>query len=569
LLIEDWLVEPGLGRITRGGETHHLRPRLMDLLVYLADHAGHVVTKEEILDGVWHQQFVAESVLTRSVAELRHFLRDDVQRPRVIETIPKRGYRLVARVGKPSAATADGERRSPPGLSLVVLPFVDMTPARDLEYLCDGLAEEVTSRLSQLHALRVVARTSAFAFKGKANDVREIGRQLSVGRLLEGSVQRAADRVRVTVQLIDASDGCHIWSEHYDRPSDDIFGIEDDIAQALVRVLPVKLSTDAEERLSRRCNRSPAAHHLYLQGRHHAARRTPQELEQAIRFYEQAIGLDARYAPAHAGIAECCCVAGFLGYRRPVDVFPRGRHEAEQALAIDGDLAEAHAALGHELGMYEWHWKEAESRFVRALELNPGSSLTRIWYSHLLDVLGRFDDAIAQAERACECDPLAPAVQTALGVALYYAGRFERAEERCRAVLAVQPSFGIARFFLGRLCWAQGNFEGAADEFRALGNSFPAGLGYLASALRALGRDDEADQAYAELESASRTCYVSPLALAAGARDRDTWLPWLTRAFDEREGTIAFLARDPGIRFQADPAFRALLARLGLPESDT
>jgi TolB-like protein/Flp pilus assembly protein TadD len=564
----DWLVEPSLNRLTRAGEVHHLRPRLMDLLVYLAQHPGQVVTKDQLLEEVWHQRFAAESVLSRSVAELRQLLGDEVQRPRVIETIPKRGYRLVAAVSEPGPGSSDRPAYADPRPSIVVLPFLDLAPTRDHEYFCDGLAEELTNRLAHLPGLRVVARTSAFSFKGKPADVRDIGRQLNVRAVLEGSVQRSGDRLRVTAQLVDASDGCHAWSGRFDRPASDIFAIEDEIAQAVVSELRVRLLGEADARVMHRQTTNSEAHDAYLQARHHSSRRTLEGLESAIRLHERALELDPGYAAAHAGIAECCCVIGFVGYRRPADVLPRGRLEAERALLLDPGLGEAHAILAHALGMFEWRWEEAEQHFLRALDLNPGYSLARTWYSHLLTASGRFDEALAHVERACECDPLAPTVQAMLGLTLYYARQFDRAADCCRKVVAMAPRFGLARFFLGRICWAQGHLEAAAEQFQALGAAFLTAPGYLAGVLRALGREREADAAREALEQLSRAQYVSPLAFAASTplSDHETRLRWITLAVDEREGTVPLLNADPivdDLRF--DPAFQALLDRLGLP----
>ena len=565
--VGDWLVEPGLNRVTRGQQVQHLRPRLLDLLGYLAPHAGRVVTKDEILERVWRQRFVAESVLSRSVADIRRLLDDEASQPRVIETIPKRGYRLLARVTPFQPRPAATPVPAPPRPSIVVLPVLDLAPGRDQEYFCDGLAEELTNRLAHLRGLRVVARTSAFAFKGKAADAREIGRRLEVGALLEGSVQRAGDRVRVTVQLIDAQDGGHIWSGRFDRPGGDIFAIEDEIAQAVTSELRVKLLGGAEARVTHRQTSDPAAHDLYLRGRHRAARRNLEDLEQAIRCYERAIALDPGYAAAHAGIGECFCVIGFSGLRRPADVFPTGRAAAERALAIDPGLVEGHAVLAHEAGMYEWDWARAERHFVRALELSPGYALTRVWYSHLLSAFGRFEEAITQAERACECDPLAPTVRMTLGLALYYARQFDRAVDCYRQVLATDPSFGFARFHLGRAYRAQGKFDAAAEQYRLVTTVMPIAFGMLAGVLRSLGRDEEAARAAAELERFAKTRYVNALGFASAYwTELPRRLRWLERAFDEREGTVPLLNVDPALDdLRSTPAFVALLDRLGLP----
>ena len=293
-------------------------------------------------------------------------------------------------------------------------------------------------------------------------------------------------------------------------------------------------------------------------------------LEQAVRHYEQALDLDPDYAAAHAGIAECFCTLGFVGLRRPAEVFPRGRREAERALAIDPDLAEAHAILAHALGMFEWRWEEAERHFLRALDLNPGYALARTWYSHLLTASGRFGEAVAHVERACECDPLAPTVQAMLGLTLYYARQFDRAADCCRKVVAMDPSFGLGRFFLGRVCWIQGDLEAAADQFRVLGSFFPAAPGYLAGVLRALGRDRDADDAREQLVRLSRSQYVSPLAFAASTAlsDHETRLRWITLAVEEREGNVALLNVDPVVDdLRSESAFQALLDRLGLPRN--
>jgi len=558
----EWFVEPSLNRVSRGDTARHLRPRLMDLLVFLAAHAGDVVTKDQILDGVWQQRFVAESVLSRSIADLRQLLDDDAERPRFIETVPKRGYRLIAGGVRRDGGPADAAARP----SIVVLPFVDLAPGRDQEYFCDGLAEELTNGLAQLGGLRVIARTSACSFKGRGVDVREVGRALNVGAVLEGSVQRAGDRVRVTVQLIDVADGSHVWSQRFDRPAGDIFAIEDEIVAAVVAALRGTLLGSRTPVPRGRSTVTPVAHDLYLKGRHWAARRNPQAVEQALRCFEAAVEAAPSYAAAHAAIGECYCVMGFAGFARPSEVFPLGRGAAERALEIDPDSADAHAVLGHEIGTFEWQWARAESHFLRALELSPGHALARIWYSHLLAASGRFAEAIDQTERACECDPLSPTMRTTLGLSLYYARLFARAEEAFRAVLDSEPSFALAHFHLGRLCVLQGRFEEAAQQ-HAAASSIPTALGFLASASRRLGRADRAREAVQELERMAQTRYVGPLAwFAANSGDVDVELTWLERAADAREGSVPLLNVEAGMdHLRGEARFEALRRRFGLP----
>ena len=555
----DWLVEPSLNRVSRAAVVEHVRPRLIELLVFLARHAGQLVTKDEIFDEVWQQRFVAESVLSRSVADLRRLLGDDVEQPRFIETIPKRGYRLVAAVSwAPPAAPA----ASP---SIVVLPFVDMAPGRDQEYFCDGLAEELTNGLAQLRGCRVVARTSAFAFKRRAIDIREIGRQLGVSTVVEGGVQRHGDRLRITVQVIEATSGSHIWSRRFDCLTGDIFAVEDEMVQGVVSALKVRMGRDASMIQGRTGN--PQAHDLYLRGRFLSTRRTADGLEQAARHFERAIEVDPRYAAAHAAIAECHAVGAFYCLQRSSEAFPRARAAAERALALAPDLADAHAVLGHELGMFEWRWREAEDHFRRAIDLNPGHAMARSWYSHLLDACGRFDEAIAQVERACECDPLAPALRVSLGLAWFYAGDFEQAIDRYMKALELDPAFPLARFQLGRCHIMLDRLDEAVEELSKVAPAFPLALAVLASALRRLGRTEQAKESIVELERLSRTRYIGPFTWSCAYLWEPEQLCWLTRAFDAHEAQVPMLNVDPGpARFLGtNPVFLSLLGRLGLP----
>jgi TolB-like protein/tetratricopeptide (TPR) repeat protein len=558
----DWRVEPSLNRLTRGDVVRHLRPRLMDLLAFLAARAGDVVTKDEILDAVWGQRFVAESVLSRSVADLRQFLDDDAEQPRFIETVPKRGYRLIA-----DAVGGDRARPDPPGRpSVVVLPFADLAPARDQEYFCDGLSEELTNGLAKVAGLRVVARTSAFTYKGRGIDVRQIGRELNVGAVLEGAVQRAGEQLRVTVQLIDVSDGCHIWSERFDRTTGDVFAIEDEVVRAVVTALKGRLLGDKVGRAMVTTTSSPAAHDFYLRGRHLAARRSPEWMVEALRCFRRAVEIDESYATAHAAIGECHAVAGFAGFAPPADVVPQARQAAERAIALAPGLPEGHAVLGHVAGMFDWQWAEAEACFTRALELSPSYPLARVWYSHLLTASGRFGEAIEQMERACECDPLSPTVRTTLGLALYHGRQFARAEETLKAVLDSDPAFALAHLHLGRLCGVQGRFEEAIEQ-QAAASAIPTAMGFLASAWRRLGRADRAAEVVRDLEQLARSRYVGPIAwLAATFGDDAAQLHWLERALDAREGTAPLMSTDAGFdHLRGTPEFQALMRRMGLP----
>lgn len=417
--VGDWVVEPALCRVSRAGQVSHVRPKLVDLLAFLASNPGRVISKDELLERVWHAEFVVESVLGRSVADLRQILQDDAAAPRFIETIAKRGYRLIAPVRWiPSAGTG----RRP---SIAVLPFVDLAPGADQQYLCDGLVEELTNTLAGVPGLRVIARTSAFAFRNKEADVREIGRQLGVETVLEGAVQRIDERMRVTVQLIDTREGCHLWSRRFDRSVRDVFAIQDEIAQAIVAELEVETLCDREA--ARRVYATDAkADDLYLRGRHILARRTGPALAAAANYFERAIERDPEHAPAHAGLAVCYESEAFLEYLPPQEGYTKAIAAARRAVQLDAALAEAHAVLGLCLSFYFWQWDDAVCALERAIELAPGSATGHMAYSNVLAAVGRPRQALAEAELARDLDPFSPLSSVVLAMRLGEGGDSRR-----------------------------------------------------------------------------------------------------------------------------------------------
>ena len=561
----EWLVEPRLGRISGTGGAVHLRPLLMDLLVLLERNRGRPVSKEEIRAAIWGRRFLAASALTRLIAELRSVLGDDVESPRFIETVPKRGYRLVPPVSPAGPGAGEPARR----LSIAVLPFADMTRERDQEYLCDGLAEELTNSLTCLGRLRVIARTSAFAFKGRAVDIREIGRALGVDTIVEGGIQRAADRLRVTVQLIDAATGGHLWSDHFDRCAGDIFAIEDEIAQAVVRGLKMNLLGEGEGRISRKHSRNPGAHDLYLWGRFLWGKRTPGAVAQAIQSLEQAVDMDAEYALAWAALSECYCTCAFLGFLAPQDAYPKAQRAARRALDLDPSLPEAHAVLAFAAATYDWEWLEAERGFLRAEAAGPSYAQARVWHSQVLAFVGRFEEAIAQIERAWDLDPLSPLVQATVANILILARRYEEAIERCRKTLEMDPDFVLAHFHLGRASMCAGRPADALPAFEKAAPGFPIAMGLLGGAWAIVGRRDKAEEILRRLESLSHQRYVGALpfvVLYAGPGDEEARLAYLTKVFDDHEGLAAIFNVDPSVdSLRPDPRFQALLARLRIP----
>ena len=563
LYVGDWLVEAALCRMSGGGRALHVRPRLIDLLVYLASNPGRVIGKDELLEHVWRGEFVVESVLARSVADLRQILGDDATTPRFIETIPKRGYRLIA----PVKWAADRVRRDGP--SIAVLPFSDLSAGGGQQYFCDGLVEELTTTLAGIPGLRVIARTSAFAFRDRPVDVREIGRQLDVRTVLEGAVQRAADRVRVTVQAIDTSDGSHIWSRRFDRLAANVFAIQDEIAQAVAAELEVEPRDGSDAALARRRTTDTAADELYLRGRHILERRTAPALAAAAEYFGRAIEHDPGHAPAHAGLAICHENLAFLGYVAPGDGYPKATAAAKRAVQLDPALAEPHAVLGLGLSVYAWQWAEAERALRRAIDLGPSYALAHMAYSNVLAAMGRSREAFTEAELAQDLDPLSPLARVVLAMRLGEARRFEDALEHLRATLAMNPEFGTVHLHVGRTCCMLGRYDEAEHHLRQAPAGFPLAIGLLGHVLARRGRRAEADEVLRQLAQLSTERYVGafPVALVhQGLGDLDTALDWYTKAFDAHEGILMVAIVDPVTELlRNDPRFAPLVARMKLP----
>jgi TolB-like protein len=339
--------------------------------------------------------------------------------------------------------------------SIAVLPFTNLSGDKEQEYFCDGMAEEIINALTHVEGLRVVARTSAFFFRDKEIDIREIGRKLNVGSVMEGSVRKAGNRIRITTQLINVADGYHLWSEKYDRNvgelccPEDIFAIQDEISLAIVEKLKVKLLGEEKVALVKRYTDDLEAYNLYLKGRYFWYKRTREAILKGLEYFHQAIEKDPTYALAYAGIADCYNMLGFFDYLSPKEAFPKAKAAAAKALEIDGTLAEAHSSLAEVKTYYDHDWLGAEREFQRAIELNPSYSTAYQWYGEYLALMGRHDESIIMGKRALEVDPLSPIVSTNLAGFYWLARQYDEAIERYQKVLEMEPDFMVARLWLG------------------------------------------------------------------------------------------------------------------------
>lgn len=457
------------------------------------------------------------------------------------------------------------------GPSIAVLPFANLSGDKDNEYFSDGLAEEILNALTRLPGLKVAARTSAFAFKGKNENVRVIGETLNVTHVLEGSVRRAGSRVRVAGQLISVADGCHVWSDRYDHEMTDIFALQDEISLAMVEVLKLKLAAPAFGEAPRR-PRHPEAYESYLKGRFFGNKRTAAALHRSIEHFRRAIQLEPTYALAHAGLSDAYALLGVLGARAPSDVYPKAKAAAKKALELDESLAEGHAALAHVLTAYDWDFPAAEREFRRALELNFNYSTAHQWYGHLLAFLGRHPEAIAEAMRARDFDPLSVPINSIVGLVYLKARQLEQAIESSRKGIELDPNHPFPRWILARALDANGEFQEAvaeAEKAFALSGGTQAFAGQLGYALARVGDAPKARQILDQLKALSETKYVSPFDIAViylGLGERDSTFEWLEKAFEERTARLLELPDPIFDPLRSDARFQTLVRRIGLPQ---
>jgi TolB-like protein/Tfp pilus assembly protein PilF len=467
-----------------------------------------------------------------------------------------------------------GERAPTPS-SLAVLPFADRSPARDQEYFSDGITDELIATLGRVDGLRVASRTSSFAFKGRASDVRAVAAQLGVATVLEGSVRREGERLRITVQLVNAADGYQLWSEAYDREARDAFAVQQDIARAIAQVLRVRLAGASGDTAA-----APGAeaydlylkgrHALYLRGRYAWYSRTEEGVRAAARYFEQAVAQAPEYARAHAGLADTYVVLAFYDYMRPTEAFPRAVASARRAAELDPTLGSPHATLAYALLYHEWDFARAEDEFKRAIALEPNYSTGHQWYANLLMAAGRFDEAERAMARAEELDPLALIAKAAQGWVLYHAGKDAAALEKFRQTLELNPDYAIGLLWRGWTLQSTDSLDAAVTAHRravALTDSGGLFLASLARSLALAGERAEAERLLAALESrGARGDYVPSYELAKvhealGRPERA--LDWLERAYRERAHSMVYLRVDPQLRaLRTHPRFVRLEAQV-------
>jgi TolB-like protein/DNA-binding winged helix-turn-helix (wHTH) protein len=616
-----------------------IQDRPFEILTILLERPGEVVTRDELRNRLWPEgTFVDfDNNISASVGKLRGTLSDSAAMPRYVETVG-RGYRFIAQVTrvpatlegpKPTLGPQAAAQRRPAQVSaprimqaspprahriwipvagavtlltlagflvysllsrtpsrrtsgkvmLAVLPFSNLTGDATQEYFSDGLTEEMITQLGRLETQRigVIARTSVMSYKNTSQPLPRIAQELGVQYVLEGSVRRYAQRIRIAAQLIGAQDQSHLWAREYDRQLSDVLTLQSEIAETIAGEIQIALGTNWQRPAVARSGplspQSYKAYDLYLQGRYYWNKRTPGGFRKALELFQQATENDPGYARAYAGLADSYAMMSNYGFAAANDCMPKARAAALKALQSDDSLAEAHTSLAVIAQDYDWDWQTAEKEYRRAIELNANYATAHHWYAEYLAYQGRFDEALAESERARELDPLSLIIAADNGAIFYFSRQYDRAIERFRAVLNMDP--GFARAHLVIVAYAQkGQFAAALadiDAWRHTAGDQPWIVGWEAYVYGRAGQHAKARQALQKVEDLSRKWQADPtqfmIVSYSGIGDKENCLTWLEKAIRERTNVPTGLKVDPLYDpLRSDPRFQALLRRVGLAQ---
>ena len=575
----DFLLDPAEQLLLRqNGEAVPLTPKAFLTLLALLQNSGRTVEKEELLREVWPGTFVEEGNLTVTIFMLRKALGEGKTEPKFIQTVPRRGYRFIApvkevqtleraRVSRSSGAGGDGER-----MSVAVLPLLNVSGDASAEYLSDGITESIINTLSQLPALRVLARGTVFRYKNLDVDPVSVGREMNVSAVLTGRLIQLGGSLIIRTELVDTDNGCQMWGEQYDRKASDLLSVQEEISRHISEKLRMKLSGAEEARLAKRPTTSTEAYQTYLKGRFHWNKRTQEGIEKGIEYFKRAIALDPDYALAYAGLADSYALLGAVEYAAlaPVEAMREAREATLKALEIDDTLAEAHASLAY-VRIFDWNWTEAEREYRRSIELNPSYATAHHWYAHYLTAMGRQTEAVIEMQRARELDPLSLPVNAGIGWHYYLTRLYDEAIYEYRKTLELDENFYMAHFLLGMALEQVSRYDEALASYRravSLSGGSPAMRAAPGHAYAMLGRTDEAREVLAELHALSARQFVSPYHIAvihAALGERDEAFDWLSRACDAQSEALVWFAVDPMLdSLRPDPRFAAIMARIGL-----
>jgi TolB-like protein/Tfp pilus assembly protein PilF len=574
-------LDPESGELRKQGLKVRLQEQPFQILQILLENPGKVVTREELQQRIWPSDTFVDfdHGVYNAIQKLREALGDSADTPRYIETLSRRGYRFIAPLIAPVTGPAPEPRSSAPAAaesrdSIAVLPFLNLSPDPENEFFADGMSEEIINALAQIEQLHVVARSSAFSFKGKHIDLRIIGEQLNVRTILEGSVRRAGNHLRITAQLVKVADGYHLWSERYDREMKDIFEVQDEIARSIAERLMVSLEGKREGPLVRAATKNLEAYQLYLKGRAMLYQRGAAMLR-AAKCFERAVALDPDYALAWAGLADAHTVLGYYGLVPPAASMPKGTEAARRAVALDPSLAEAHGAFAMCCLLHDWDLAAAEREFRCALKLNPRYIQAHCWYAlfYLQLAVGRATEGIEHARLAVESDPLSGYANSMLGMTYSAAGKYAEAVEASERAVELDPDSFLARCSLQWALRFSRRFEdavAACNSALAISGRHPWALSSLAMIFADWGKPADAESVYAEMMARARREYVAPAELAIAATAvgmQDEAIGHAREAFEIRDPfcRIQFSKYWPdSARLREDPRFQEILLKFRL-----
>jgi len=566
------------GELRKRGVKLRVRGQPLQVLEILMRRAGDVVTREELRQQIWTADtFVDfEHSLHNAIARLRDNLGDSAEAPRYIQTLPRRGYRFVAHVEEVSSelSAAQSPRTGDVAVqirALAVLPLADLSGDPAQGYFADGMTEALITSLAKIGKLRVISRTSAMQYKGARKSLPRIARELNVDAVLEGSVLRSGERIRITAQLIHATSDQHLWAESYERDFHDILSLQGEIARQVASEVSIILTPEEHARLGSPRPVDPTAHELYLKARYHWNRRTEESVKKALTFFRRAIENDPTYAQGYAGSADCYNILGYYNALSPREAYPQAKASASKALELDPLLAEPYAALGVVARDYEWDWCAAEQEFQRAIDLNPGCVDAYHWRGTLFSMQGRHAEAREDKARALSLDPLSVVIRSDLARIFYFARDYELAFEHYRTALDLDPHFFFARLGLAQVYQQKGSLKRAIAELKtgvesSDGSTFA--VARLAHGHALAGEREKARAALKRLKVLSEKKYVSPYDVAlvhVGLQQIDQAFAWLQTALEERSVWLGYLKVEPQLdALRSDPRFEELLGSVGL-----
>jgi serine/threonine-protein kinase len=550
------------------GQPAALTAKAFDALLYLLEHRAEVLKKEELMKAIWPERVVEENNLNQIISTLRRVLGEAKGEHKYIVTVPGRGYRFVAELHTDAMPAV---RPAPAVAAMAVLPFLPLVAEHRDMALELGMADTLIARLSGIRKLIVRPIASVRKYIDVEQNSLQAGRELGVESILEGSIQRWGDTIRVTVRLMQVATGAALWTGTFDEKFSNIFAVQDAIAERVVAALALQLGHAEQQHLARRRTDKAEVYEMYLKGRFHLFRLTPAEMQTGIGYFQQAIAIDPEYALAHIGLANAMFRMPLAGDLSPGEFYPKAKAAALMALKLDDMLAEGHAILGWIAFWYEWDWRAAENHFRQALKVDPNDAESHLGYAHFLSNTGRHSEALAEVKRSRELNPLHLLGNALEGLFLIHAGRLDEALESLHKTLALDARFWFTHLYYSALYLEQGQFAEALDaakQAQALsgGNFMPQAVG--GCALAKLGRVEEAGAILNQLLQASTVRYIPPYYIALmhnSLRDQKETLAWLERGIEDRDPKMTFLQVDPRWKnLSGTPGFADIVRRVGL-----